>query len=576
MKNQVHAPPKVASRLLARIIQADIRYAVLGDFEEQFSEMVGERGLSAARLWYWSEVLKSLPSFVYDSAYWSVVMLFSSLKIALRNLHRHKGYTVLNITGLAIGMASCLLITLYVIDELSFDRHHEQADRIYRVAVERQFPDHEEISATTPRPLASVLVDGFPEVVNSTRLSLERTEQVLVRYEDNGFFEDGFVFADSNIFDVFTLPLIRGDARTVLKDPFSVVLTVATARKYFGTEDPVGETITVRLRGDGDFFDFRVTGLVQEMPLQSHFDFDFLASYQFHPFAWNRDGTERENWAGTDVYTYLLLRDDVLLNTFEDKITAIANVKLGPQVEANLGVPFGDFAAGGNSFRYFLQPLPELHLQSKLNNEFEPTGDGTYVFFFSAIALFILLLACVNFVNLSTARSAGRAEEVGIRKVLGAYGSKLMRHFLIESTLLSFLALFVAVGAVLLLMPAFNGFTGKSLSLGLSQDALVWPVLIGFTLLVALVAGTYPAFFLSRFKPAAVLQSGRAMGSGWSVMRRGLVVFQFTITIGLIASTVVMTNQMNYLRDKKLGFDKEQVLVISGTEILRSQTEVFK
>lgn len=500
------------------------------------------------------------------------------LKVVLRHLSRHKGYTFMNVAGLAVGMVCCLFILFYVLDERSYDRYHERADQIYRVAMEQQFPDREVASALTPRSLAHVLASDYPEIVQATRLSRERTERVLVRYEDQHFFEETVFFTDPNVFDVFTLPLLRGNPETALKNPWSVVITEAMAQKYFGSEDPIGKVLSIRLRGDGDAFDYRVTGIAKEMPPQSHFRFGFLASYQLHPFATNRrDGSERQNWGGGNVYTYVVVQADASSEGLAAKITETANTYLRRQVEANTNQSFDDYLAAGNRSRYFLQPLTAIHLRSHLDAEIEPNGDAAYVYFFSAIAFFIMLLACINFVNLATARATRRAKEVGIRKVLGSHRAQLIRHYLTESLLLSGGALLVAIGLVVVLMPVFNGLTDKSLTLFWLKSEFVGFGLLVFTLVVGLAAGAYPAFLLSSFRPATVLkQGGRGGATGWSTLRSGLVVFQFAVTIGLMVSTVVMYDQMAYLLNKKLGFDEEQVVVIEGTEGLWARTEPFR
>ncbi len=488
-------------------------------------------------------------------------MLRNYLTVAIRNLLRHKGYSAINIAGLAVGMACCILIMLFVQYELSYDRYHTNANRIYRMVVERQFPNSTVASAKTPRSLAQALANDCLEVLHATRLSREHAARVLVRHGAAQFYEDGVVFADPNVFDVFTLPLATGDPQTALQAPFSIVITKMMAQKYFGDADPIGRMLTLRLLGDGDLFDYTVTAVAQGVPSNSHFTFDFLAAYQRHPFT-TTDGKERKSFESLDVYTYLTLRPNADPAILEAKFPHLVRTYLGPR-------------AAGNRYRYFLQPLTAIHLHSHLSDELRPTSDITYVSLFAAIAFFILILACINFANLATARSAMRAREVGVRKVFGSHRSQLIWQFLAESTLLSLVALVLAVGLVELLLPAFNQLAGKSFEFSYLIPWYILPILIGLALFVGVLAGIYPAFFLSAFRPAVVLK-GLSNKAGRSFLRSGLIVFQFAVAIGLMVGTVIILNQMHYISIKKLGFEAEQVLVVEGTEVLKHQPDAFR
>ena len=499
-----------------------------------------------------------------------LTMLTNYLKIAWRTLQRHRSYTFINVAGLGVGLACCLLILGYVQHELSFDRFHPHRDRLYRVALEQLSQNQATASVETPPILAETLVRDFPEVVHATRLWRDWSGRMALRYGTQRFFEDGVLFADSNFFEVFGFRLLRGDPRTVLASPFSILLTETTAAKYFGSEDPMGKTITLREPSDRDLFEYRVTGIVADPPAASHLRFDFLASYA------SQRASRSETWLGADYFdplTYVVLRPGADPAALEARFPGLIQRYVAPQFEENRGLSLAQFQAAGNGFRYFLQPVPRIHLHSDLAGELQPNGDATYVVLFGTVALFILLLAGINFTNLATAQSAGRAREVGVRKVLGSQRRQLVGQFLTESVLLSLAALLLAVTLVHLLMLAFDRLTGISLSL--PDLAILLPGLLAFGLFTGLLAGLYPAYFLSGFPPVAVLKRSR-QGPRSSALRNSLVVFQFAVSILLIAGTLVVYNQMDYMRSKKLGFRTDQVVVIEGAEVLGRQGETFR
>lgn len=482
------------------------------------------------------------------------------LSIAVRNLNRSRSYAFISGASLAVGMAVCLLIGLWIRDELSYDAFHPHADRTYRIATRHHAPDCTPASATTPRPLAEAVAREIPAVVDATRLSRERAERVLVRHRDAHFFEERVFFADSNVFDVFSIPLLYGDPETALAKPFSVVITETTARKYFGDRNPLGETLALRLTGDRDVFDYRVTGVAQDVPRNAHFHFDVLVAYQGHPLVGSPD--DQHNWRGLNLYTYVLLRPGAAPEAVENALSRMVETQIPPAAE---------------SYRFFLQPLTSIHLHSHLRSEIEPNGDVAYVYLFAAIALAILVLAGINFINLTTARSVSRAREVGVRKALGSGRGQLVGRFLAESVLLSLLALLLALGLVELLRPVFGALAGRPLGTGPLEDGWGLVGLIGFAVLIGVMAGLYPSFVLSSFQPVAALrETPTRLSTGRFSVRRGLVVFQFTIAIVLMVGTVVIYQQVNYVQNKRLGFDKEQVVVLEGTDVLGAQIEAFK
>jgi putative ABC transport system permease protein len=491
-------------------------------------------------------------------------MLKNYLKIALRNLLRHKGYSLINVAGLAVGIACCLLILLYVQDELAYDRHHEKAGQIYRAALDGRLADKDFHFAVSCAPLAVILPQELPEVLASTRL--RNRSGVLVRSGEKRFTEDHIFYADSTVFGVFTFPLVQGDPKTALAHPNAIVLTVAMAAKYFGDENPIGKTLAL------DDQDYQITGVMQDAPRQSHFHPDFLAAMATLPDS--RD----PSWLNNNFYTYLVLPANTSATEFEAKVATVVKKYVDPQVKAAVGIGFDEFVASGGRYRYYLQRLPDIHLHSKLDVEIEANGDIKYLYIFSAIAVFILLIACINFMNLATARSANRAKEVGIRKVLGSFRSQLVQQFLSESILISVIALLIAIGLAELLLPFFNNLAAKQLQADFLSGNPARFGLIGFALLVGIIAGSYPAFFLASFQPVSVLKGklSRPGGTGSRWLRSGLVVFQFAISIALIAGTAVVQQQLQYVQRQNLGFDKEHVVVIQKAGKLKQQSPAFK
>ena len=472
-------------------------------------------------------------------------MLQNYLTTALRNLLRHKGYSAINVLGLAIGIACCILIMLYVQDELSYDRYHEKRDRIYRLAESATVAGRPIEAAITPAPWAPVLAEEYPEIERITRIKPPGSRW-LIRYKENRFYERYFIFADSSVFDIFTIPLVQGDARAVLAEPHAVVLSESMVDKYFGDENPIDKVIT----GD-DLYKFTVKGIMRDMPGNSHLHFDFLASYaSLAPNnLYNEPATMQTQGFNHDLYTYLLLREGAAPEDLEGKFPEFLDKHLGDQLDGT-----------GIVARPFLQPLSDIHLGSNMEGEFGPNSDIRYVYIFSSLAVFILLIACVNFMNLSTARSARRAQEVGIRKVLGAQRPQLIRQFTGESILLAVIALGAALGLVHLLLPQFSLLSGKTLQMDYGSAWLV-PTLVGIALLTGIAAGGYPAFILSSFKPVAVLTGALKAGASHSVFRKILIIFQFMVSIIMIIGTAVVLDQLEYMQNKHLGFDKENVVI---------------
>lgn len=491
-------------------------------------------------------------------------MFKNYIKTALRNLFQHKGYSLINISGLAIGMATCLLIFLFVQDELSYDSYNENADRIYRVAGSFRWGGRDFDIATGPAPMAKVLIDEYPEVEDAVRF--RQRGSLIVQYGENSFKERRVTFADPSLFNVFTIPLLKGNPETVLSSPNTLILSRNTAEKYFRNEDPLGKTLKIDNRKD-----YKVTGVFEEIPDNSHFHFDIILSMS------SLAESKVQFWLSMNFQTYILLQKGADPKALETKFEAMLIKYMGPQIERFMGKSMEKLAAEGDLLgEFYPQSLRDIHLHSDLTAELEPNSDVKYVYIFSAIALFILIIASINFMNLSTARSAGRAKEVGIRKVLGSYRKQLIRQFLTESMILSFISMVIAVILVRLALSFFNNLSGKSLVIFDLAGGSMLGVLILITTLTGFLAGSYPAFFISAFQPANVLKGQMRTGVKTGPLRSGLVIFQFTASIVLIISTFVVYNQLHYIQNKKLGFNKEQVLILNNTYLLRNQTESFK
>ena len=476
-------------------------------------------------------------------------MLKNYLTIAIRNLMRHKLYSAINLAGLAIGIAVCMLIFLWVQDELSYDRFHENADRIYRVVLHSGRPYH-----VAPAPMGPALVRDFPQVVDAVRLF--NLGNALVQHGETQFYER-ITFADPNILKMFSFSLQKGDPKTALNGPNQILLTEHMAQKYFGSEDPVGKTLELRARPAGGWF--TVTGVLNHVPQNTHIKFDFLASFA----SLEERVRHLDQWAPSNYPTYLLLAEGADPAELEAAFPAWR-------------ASYVDVLSSWYLSALSLQRLTDIHLYVE--------DHIVYVFAFTAIAALILLMACVNFMNLSTARSAMRAKEVGLRRVVGAHRLQLIGQFMGESILLSCLAVLLAVAAVEWILPAFQALVHKDLSPPLLNISTGVPILLGVALFVGLLAGTYPAFFLSAFEPVTALKGGPGAVTGRTGFRSALVVVQFAISIVLIAGTGTVYTQITYMKNKKLGLEAEQVVVISNiktampplAEIEKQRYQTFK
>jgi putative ABC transport system permease protein len=490
-------------------------------------------------------------------------MLRNYLKIALRNLLRNKVYSFINIGGLAVGMATCLLITLYVFDEISYDRFNEKADRIYRLDMDIKFGGLEKSYAVSPAPAGPAILRDYPFIENFVRI---RENGVVITKGRETINEHNVAFADSTLFEVFTLPMIYGNPKNALNQPNSVVITESIAKKYFNTSQVLGKFLTI----DKTHL-YKITGVIKDIPENSHIKRNIYMSML------NYEDSKQNVWVSNNYNTYLLLKQNVNPSQLKSKFREILKKYVQPEIFQVLGIKsIEDFEKSGSYMRFDLMPLTKIHLNSDKVAEIGTNSNIQYVYIFSAIALFILLIACVNFMNLSTARSVNRAKEVGVRKVLGTIRSHLMGQFLSESILLSLIAFFLGFGIAYSLIPYFNDLAAKQMNLSFEKKPFLLPALLFFSILIGLLAGVYPALILSSFKPISVLKGKLTASIKGSYLRSGLVVFQFFSSAFLIICTIVIYRQLSFIQQKNLGFNREQVLVINDTNLLGSGLESFR
>ncbi|GAA0559202.1 ABC transporter permease [Chitinophaga japonensis] len=478
-------------------------------------------------------------------------MIRNYIKIAFRSLLRHRLYSFINVGGLGLSLFCSLLIGFWVHDELSYDKFHHDPDRIYRVVKDfvtregSRTPD-----ATTPSALAAALRKDLPEIASVTRIYPNWNQKFLVRQPDAQFYEEGVYRVDSSFFDVFTFPFIIGNKQSAFQTPKSVVLTETMARKYFGSENPVGKRLNLRIDGG----DFTVTGVLKDVPGNSHFHFDFLIPLR------RRDVNPDTDWGSHTFYTYAKLKPNTSVAGFTDKLRLLVR-KYQPE----------------NQDIFYVQALTDIHLNSKLKWELGQNSDRSYVQILSFIGLFILIIAGINYVNLATARSSQRAREVGVRKVAGAFRQSLIVQFLGESMVVSVLSGTLAIGLVMAVLPYFGGLVGKNFTVWSRLGLQTCLTALGVTLIIGLLAGVYPALFLSSFAPAQVLKNQKIPGARFSRVRQGLVTFQLWASVLLMIGTIVVTRQIRFLKTTPLGFDKEQIITLpnigglSNLDALRSE-----
>jgi len=520
--------PKIGAKLLEHFLRSEDLNQRLGDFEEVYISISSKSGVRAARLWYGRQILKSLPGLIFNSLIWSIVMFKNYLKISLRNLLRYRGYSFLNIAGLTVGMACFILLILWVNDEISYDRFHENFQNIYRIVVEKPSSNLLNISPRTPAPLASSLKEEFPEIVHATLYDEVRWRIQQGDDKNSVFREEGGV-TDPEFFKIFSFEFVRGDPEKAFINPLSVVLTEELAAKYFGNDDPVGKTIIF-----DEKYSCTVTGVLRNIPENSHIRFSYLVPFEFL----THRGQDLDTWTVSHFYTYVLLREESNFQVVNRKVADILK-RHSPNLENKL----------------VFQPLKKIHLYS-----LDGGGLFIYVYIFFAVALFILIIACVNYMNLVTAQNNTRAGEIGLRKVVGAQRSDIIKQFFVESILTSSLAIICALIIVYLVLPVFNNLSGKQIFLLTSGNIGILSAITGFILFVSIVSGSYPSLFLSSFHPVKILKGTLTQGIKRVIFRKVLVTLQFILSISLMIGAAIVAAQIHFIKNKNLGYEKENLI----------------
>ncbi|NNF03766.1 MAG: FtsX-like permease family protein [Rhodothermales bacterium] len=538
-------PPRFWSGLLSWLVKDDWD-TPLGDFEEYYHRMELSQGRREADRWYRSQVVALIPGRVYEKIYWSIHMFRNYLKVAVRSLRRRLFYTGVNVGGLAVAVAAVVLIVLFIRDEMTFDQMHDDHDRIARIVETKIESDGaEQSSVHTIGPLGPTMEQSLPEVTASLRMvSRWVVGRQTVQFGENRFYEGEYLLAEENFFDFFDFPMLAGNQETALVEPRSVVLTESAARKYFGDVDPMGRLLSFERMGD-----MTVTGLIEDPPGNSHLDFSMLLSFST---IMENDGWRdwAANWESSSFITYLMLDEGATAVAAERKVPAMLADQLDD--EAN------------NAVRVTVQPLSDIHFGSgwiEFDRNRAPS-DRMIILMFAAIALFILLIASINYTNMATAASLGRGKEVGLRKTVGAERGQLVRQFLSESVLTAFVALLAGLTLAWLALPVFNDIAAKNLTLSPLANPWILPVVAGLVLVVGVLAGSYPAFILSSFDPVRVLKGADGRSGSSARIRKGLVVVQFALSMALIVSSLVVYRQLDYIQEKRLGFNEEQLVVV--------------
>ncbi|MFC1556086.1 ABC transporter permease [candidate division KSB1 bacterium] len=544
-KYKANEPPRFAERILKMMLCDRTWETPAGDFEEYYNQRVREDGLYRAKLWYWSQVLNLIPRWIGNSILWSVIMFNNYFKITVRQLLKNKAYSAINIFGLSTGLVCSILIMLWVLDEISYDRFHENENDLYVVGLHTQYTNRTTTSASTPTALGLALKQEYPEIVNVARFA-NGYQSYVFAYE-NKRFNESIRCVDPSVLSMFTFPLKQGNPETALADPYSVVMTQRAAQKYFGETDPLGETLRVN-----DKYNFTVTGILEEVPRNSSLRFEILLPLQFLEEDWQTDLNYWDNFAWA---TYVQLEQNA------------DNKQVNAKIADRLNREYDE-----NKYEVFLSPYSQFHLF------YLGHGGGSIgiIIVFSWISLLILLIACINFMNLSTARAGTRAKEIGLRKVVGAFKRDLIKQFYGEAFVFSFASLLAATAAVLFLLPYFNKLTGKHLSFQVFNDPILATVLICTGLLTGIIAGSYPALFMSSISTLNVLKGTAGIEKNKAGFRKPLVIIQFCASIILVILTVISYKQLGFIHTMDLGFTRDNTVYFRANGNIRPQFDAVK
>lgn len=560
--------------MLFLFLRDDLQEEVSGDLEEKFQFVRKTKSSLHAKVNYWYQVFQYLRPFAIRKAKYGVLNSYDMFQnyfiIGWRSLLKQKMYSSIKIGGLAIGIAACLLIALFIRDELSYDRHYINGDRIYRVVRQGDFGEGMERTVWFEAPFARTLKSEFPEVEQAGRMNASElfgagSNEIRRADHVENYYEEGFVYADPELLNILEIPMVYGSRQHALAEPRTIVISKSKADKFFPNEDPIGKLLVLNNDAANPY---KVGGVMEDFPSTSHLQYHFLITLAEREF-WEG---ELNYWWATNYPTYILLREGSDPVALEQKMRSLVEKYILPDWTKRGKIDARQIAS---TFRFQLQPVADIHLKSQGIYDIAPRSDMRYIWLFGGIALFILIIAAINFINLSTARSANRAKEVGLRKVVGSLRVNLMKQFLTESLLFSLLSFIVGIGVANLLLPYFNELSGKTLVFPWDEWQLL-PSLLTALAIVGLVAGLYPSFYLSSFQPIQVLKGRLSKGSKGSALRSLLVVFQFTTSIVLVVGTIVIYRQMNFILQTNVGYDKEQVLLIQGTNSLGDRASTFK
>ena len=567
---QPGSPPRILLHFFRWYCHPKMVDYIEGDLMEVYDKRLKTIGRRKADLRFFIDVLLLLrPGIIRPIGGYQQLnaygMYKSYFKIGWRNLLRNKVLSTINIAGLALGIATCLMIMLFIVDELSFDRYNEKADQIVRVVLKGNVNGEVIKEAVTPAPVAAAFKNDFPEVVHATRL--RRMHSPKITYQNTTYRNSRIAFVDPNFFEVFTLPFVKGNSKTALIEPYTIVITEDEAIKYFGKEEPIDKLLDFKETGE----QYKVTGVIKNVPSNSHFHFDFFASME------GLQDAKIENWLSSNYFNYLILSKGTDLAQFESKLPALVDKYMGPQFD-NGDMTFEKFKASGNGVGFFVQPLVDIHLFSDFANqsELEPGGNIKTVYIFGAVALFMLLIACINFMNLSTAGATKRNKEIGVKKVLGSQKTQLVHQFLSESFLLTGIALILALILVVIALPTFNKLSSKLLDISFLLNPEVVMAFVVLGLLITVLAGGYPAFFLSSIKPISALKIRMTAVGGSKGIRSTLVVFQFVITACLILAIIIVNQQMSFIQNKDIGYNRNELLVLRESYLLGNNEAILR
>jgi len=491
-------------------------------------------------------------------------MLSNLIKFSFRSLKKQKSFVFINVIGLSIGLVCSMIIALFILFELSYDQYNEHKNRTYRVILNGKLGGQEVKVTSTASIIAPTMLNEFPEVESFLRMN--NWGETIIKYEDKFFSENAFLEADSTFFSFFSIPLLRGDPTTVLNEPHYVVLSQSMAKKVFGEEDPMNKLLQI---GNDDEH-YKVTGIMEDIPENTHFRASALGSFM------TNQRSREDEWLSNSFETYVMLKPNSSPESANDRFAPMIEKYIGPVITQFFGITIDEFFESGNKYRMYLQPLVDIHLDPSIEQSLMSSNDPKYLWIFGSIAILIIIIAAVNFMNLSTAQAVKRAKEIGIKKVCGSSQSKLVMQFLNETFILSFLALALAIVITELTLPYFNSLLDMNLQVGYFENWYTIPLLLFLSVLIGFLAGTYPAFYLSSFNPNKVLKGNLRSGRENGRLRSILVVLQFTISIMLIVGTIIMFRQLNFMQDKELGFDKEEIFVISSASTLGDKVHSFK